>query len=298
MIQYLLAALGGYLVWDAKKSYKTKYAKGGEVVATSKEITSFVDYVNSFYGKEGLYAFEFPNKGFTKQQIRKAVKSYLNDLESSKNKTWEWGGGDSIDRERVREYLIGHKYAKGGLVVTSINDIPDLMKEVEAGKVTYRGLGVGKLFNQFFDLAGESGTIINVKGVEYFITDSDFKKLDWDEVGKKWKGLIKFSAPKRKMAKGGVAGDVDYLTDKLLSQKIQIFLDKVKPIFYYYIDDTRNTLIVGFDENYTTDAADKFQKEASSSKEFFDADSIGMKFMPETKATEFSIKLKRPVIFS
>ena len=100
------------------------------------------------------------------------------------------------------------------------------------------------------------------------------------------------------MEKGGITGDVHSLTDKLLSQKIQIFIDKVKPIKYYYIDEKSNSLVVGLDENYTQDAADKFHKEAISSMEFFDADSVDMEYMPKTKDTQYSIKLKKPVKFA
>lgn len=98
------------------------------------------------------------------------------------------------------------------------------------------------------------------------------------------------------MEKGGLTGDVHSITDKILSQKIQIFLDKVKPFKFYYIDE--KTLYVGFGENFTTDQADKFYKEASSSKEFFDADSVNMKFNPETNDTMFSIDLKKEVKYA
>jgi hypothetical protein len=98
------------------------------------------------------------------------------------------------------------------------------------------------------------------------------------------------------MEKGGLTGDVHSITDKLLSQKIQIFLDKVKPFNFYYIDG--KTLHVGFGENFTTDQADKFYKEASSSKEFFDADSVNMKFNPESNDTMFSIDLKKEVKYA
>jgi hypothetical protein len=81
------------------------------------------------------------------------------------------------------------------IVVTSIEDIKDLKKKVDAGQVTYRGLGLGKLYDDFYNIAGEGGTRIKVDGKEYFITDTDYKKLDWDAKNKKWKGKIRFSAP-------------------------------------------------------------------------------------------------------
>lgn len=63
------------------------------------EIIKFIDYVNSFYGKKvGLYASDFSNGGFSITQIYIATKKYLNGDNN-------WGGGDSMDREAVREIL-------------------------------------------------------------------------------------------------------------------------------------------------------------------------------------------------
>jgi hypothetical protein len=103
---------------DLVKNYKL-YAKGGSVDAyvpvskkiTTQEINDFVDYVEGFYGKKGLYADELDG-GFTKKQIKDAVNKYLKDLD--RNPTW--GDGDSIDRERVRQYLQPEYmlFAKGG----------------------------------------------------------------------------------------------------------------------------------------------------------------------------------------
>lgn len=84
------------------------------------------------------------------------------------------------------------------IVITPIADIKDLQQKVDAGKVTYRGLGIGKLSSDFHKLAGESGTRIKVDGKEYFITDTDYRKLAWDEKKKGWNGKIKFSAPSRR----------------------------------------------------------------------------------------------------
>jgi hypothetical protein len=77
------------------------------------------------------------------------------------------------------------------------------MQELNAGRVTYRGLGMGKLYNDFYEIANESGTRIKVKGKEYYITDTDFRKLNWDDKKKEWKNLIRFSAPQRRENGGG-----------------------------------------------------------------------------------------------
>jgi hypothetical protein len=89
-----------------------------------------------------------------------------------------------------------NKYAKGGIVVTKISDIPNLKDKVIGGKVTYRGLGMGDLSNKFYEIAGENGYKIKVDGKEYYITETDF-----DEINKNHD--IKFAAPSRKYADGG-----------------------------------------------------------------------------------------------
>ena len=64
-----------------------------------KETTDFLVYVDSFYGKGGLYA----KKDFaTFQQICEACKTYIGRL----NEDMTWGGGDTLDRERVAAILI------------------------------------------------------------------------------------------------------------------------------------------------------------------------------------------------
>lgn len=95
----------------------------------------------------------------------------------------------------IIQEIVDKKYAKGGIIVTKIDDIPDILKKVEAGQVTYRGLGVGKLWNDFYNLAGQGGTRIKVSGKEYYVTDSDFEKIARDSSGKM---RIRFDAPYRK----------------------------------------------------------------------------------------------------
>ena len=75
--------------------------------------------------------------------------------------------------------------------VTKISDIRNLQKLVDQGKVTYRGLGMGKLYDDFYDLAGEGGTRIKVNGKEYYITDTDFQELGGIK-------KIRFGAPFRR----------------------------------------------------------------------------------------------------
>ena len=143
--------------------------------------------------------------------------------------------------------------------------------------------------------------------------ESNFKKLivkikywceKWQQesIGLEFEGDMFYVSAEAKyarggaMEKGGLMGDVHSITDKLLSQKIQIFLNKVKPFKFYYIDT--NTLYVGFDESHTTDASEKFYKEATSSKEFFDADSVSMEYKQDTHDTIYTIKLKKEVRYA
>ena len=58
--------------------------------------TDFIDYVFSFYGDGGLY-----DQKRTKEQIAFALFTYLDEC----NDTMSWGDGDSLDRERVRDYM-------------------------------------------------------------------------------------------------------------------------------------------------------------------------------------------------
>ena len=63
----------------------------------------FIDYVLSFYGKGGLY-----DQGRTKEQIAFATTMYLDACayyEENNMPNMTWGGGDSLDRERVRDLM-------------------------------------------------------------------------------------------------------------------------------------------------------------------------------------------------
>jgi len=91
-----------------------------------------------------------------------------------------------------KKFLIGESTInERKMEVTKISDIPNLQKLVDQGKVTYRGLGMGKLYGDFYNLAGEGGTRIKVNGKEYYITDTDFEKLGGIK-------KIKFAAPFRR----------------------------------------------------------------------------------------------------
>jgi hypothetical protein len=58
-------------------------------------LNEFLKYVNSFYGPGGLY-----DMGATPAQIIEATGAAMG------RKGWEWGDGDSVDREHVRDIMI------------------------------------------------------------------------------------------------------------------------------------------------------------------------------------------------
>ena len=65
--------------------------------------SEFIDYVLSFYGKGGLYP-----QNRTKEQIAYATTVYLDACayyEENNVPNFSWGGGDSLDRERVRDLM-------------------------------------------------------------------------------------------------------------------------------------------------------------------------------------------------
>jgi hypothetical protein len=111
---------------------------------------------------------------------------------------------DRVEAEVQQKYPELELYSKGGIVISKISDIPNLQDHLSKGKVTYRGLGMGKKANDYQKVAGEPVTLIKVDGKEYAIPDTEYRQLNWDEEKGEWKGLIKFSAPHRKFAEGGI----------------------------------------------------------------------------------------------
>lgn len=62
-------------------------------------LVEFRDYVHSFYGKGGIY-----DLGCSIPEIEAAIMDYIK-IVSDPDRFEEWGDGDSLDRERVREIL-------------------------------------------------------------------------------------------------------------------------------------------------------------------------------------------------
>ena len=78
---------------------------------TENSQSQFVNYVLDFYGKSGIYPLADPvihNKFVERDDVLKAFKKYKSLLENARllRATYTWGGGDSLDRERVRDILL------------------------------------------------------------------------------------------------------------------------------------------------------------------------------------------------
>ena len=74
-------------------------------------LNSFVEYIWSFYGEHDDTIY--PIKGLTKDDILDAFKVYrkrIQEAESNNGKwfnvTYSWGGGDSLDRDRIRDIIL------------------------------------------------------------------------------------------------------------------------------------------------------------------------------------------------
>jgi predicted ABC-type ATPase len=133
-------------------------------------------------------------------------------------------------------------------------------------------------------MSGNKGGLYDEKGNK---TRKHTSLLIWGHNPKKESSM--------KYEKGGLTGDFHSLTDKLLSQKIEMLLKKVEPYKFYYVDESRNALYLGFDEHFSQDSADKVYKEATSSAEFFDADGVESVVDYLTSDTIFVIPFKRKV---
>ena len=74
------------------------------------DLQEFIDYVWDFYNPQSdLY----PIKGLTKDDILIAIKEYARRINVAKentnlyfNVTYQWGDGDTLDRERVRDIIL------------------------------------------------------------------------------------------------------------------------------------------------------------------------------------------------
>ena len=78
---------------------------------TENSQSQFIDYVLDFYGQGGIYPLADPiinNKFVERDDVLKAFKKYKSLLNTAEllQTNYTWGGGDSLDRERVRDILL------------------------------------------------------------------------------------------------------------------------------------------------------------------------------------------------
>jgi hypothetical protein len=103
------------MIYNEFQDWKQTYKNGGGVsetpIAMMREVTGkavgtvpvseeiYTSQVNDFVN----YVYEvYEEQGYTKAQVKTAVNKYIKDL----GKEFTYGGGDSVDRERVYEYLL------------------------------------------------------------------------------------------------------------------------------------------------------------------------------------------------
>ena len=64
----------------------------------------FVQYVMAFYGKGGIYEMRTADgKALTKQLVKSLLPSMADAMQKQ---GWNWGYGDSMDREFFREEVL------------------------------------------------------------------------------------------------------------------------------------------------------------------------------------------------
>jgi hypothetical protein len=164
-----------------------------------------------------------------RQQKNINANQYLESKKNNENTKKIEEVGERLDIQeraiieaRLKNNSPAKKKVKRGMVVTKIADIPNFKQRLAEGKITYRGLGVGKLSDDFYNLAGENGTRIKVDGKEYYITDTEFDSFSRGSDGKL---IIKFDAPYKKgYAEGGETEWFDYSNANL--KKLPYGLDK------------------------------------------------------------------------
>ena len=186
---------------------KGLFKKGGRLLSTKeryiaelkgltglqqKAIEDYIDENNLTSDEVLRIVIGLGRKQISRSDVSTAIVGKKNNSESKK--LLAFAMSDEALKAEYGAFMDG-VYAGGGMVVTSIKDIPNFKQRLDEGKITYRGLGMGKVFNDFYEKAGESGTRIKVDGKEYFITDTEFDSFSRGADGKM---RIKFDAPQRK----------------------------------------------------------------------------------------------------
>jgi hypothetical protein len=288
--------------------YLEPIPRHNNIKVSSKKEKITREYLISYYEKFG---FELLPNGF---MVRKHKNNKM-----EKGGYYKAGGEINPDDKNVKDYfshgsgnvggvLVGKRHSEGG--IKAVNKSTNQPLEMEGGEVVITRNAVsddtkrefeGKMMTnrEILSKINESG------GGVSFADGGDIPESIYTS-GKEYKyggkmmkdhEIVSSCGCKHSMAEGGITGDLHSLTDKLLAQKIEIFIKKVMPIKFYYIDEDSNSLIIGLDENYTTGMAEKLYKQATSSAEFFDADSVNMEYNKNTGQAQYSIKLKKVAKF-
>ena len=87
--------------WQPLKCNPIEYSK------TMHNFKEFLDYCESFYSPSHPDVL-YPIDGLTREELALATLSYL-DLCAASDGTVSWGEGDSLDRERVRDFVINRR---------------------------------------------------------------------------------------------------------------------------------------------------------------------------------------------
>ena len=87
--------------WQPLKCNPIEYSK------TMHNFKEFLDYCESFYSPSHPDVL-YPIDGLTRGELALATLSYL-DLCAASDGTVSWGDGDSLDRERVRDFVINRR---------------------------------------------------------------------------------------------------------------------------------------------------------------------------------------------
>jgi len=194
---------------------KPKMAKGGNI---SKGKKWKQEWKNT-KGGIGYDILEIENTKYFSNSYNGGVVIRSKIIESSEPKrvgNYQEDNKKHLTKVFLGEYPFANKMAKGGIVVTSIKDIPNFKERNKEGKITYRGLGLGKLFDDFYNIAGEQGVRIKVDGKEYFITDTEFNTFSRGSDGKM---RIRFDAPYKKgYANGGNILGFEAIVKKALKE--------------------------------------------------------------------------------
>ncbi len=154
----------------------------------SSQVNDFVNYVYEVYQEEG----------YTKAQVKMAVNKYINEL----GQEFTYGGGDSLDRERVYQFLLN----------PSLKGIKNPMM---------RDGGVSRKRHLYAIMMGKYSQMDNPQYVEVSGRDMDeamskFKQMGVDAVPE----YISFSNKPPYYYKNG--GGVDYTDYKQVSNELNI----------------------------------------------------------------------------